>query len=61
MNSVEMIIKYWLKSKRNFIISFIFQLLSTIFSVFVPIFIGKIVSSIDLNISFFNVINLNKL
>ncbi|MHA1831205.1 MAG: ABC transporter ATP-binding protein [Candidatus Helarchaeota archaeon] len=52
MNSVEMIIKYWLKSKRNFIISFIFQLLSTIFSVFVPIFIGKIVSSIDLNISF---------
>jgi ATP-binding cassette subfamily B protein len=49
MNSLQMIVHYWMKSKRNFWVSLIFQLLSTLFALLTPIFIGRLVSSIDPN------------
>ncbi|TFF87501.1 MAG: ABC transporter ATP-binding protein [Promethearchaeota archaeon] len=59
MNSLAMIIKYWLKSKKNFILAFILQLFSTICTTLIPIFIGRLVGTIDLNLPYnTNAINL---
>lgn len=47
MNSVRMIIKYWLRSRRDFIFEFMWLLLSTVFYVITPIFIGRMVGSLE--------------
>ena len=47
MNSGKMIIKYILKSKKNFIIAFIFQTISVLLSLIVPILIGKLIGSLS--------------
>jgi ABC-type multidrug transport system fused ATPase/permease subunit len=47
MNSLQMIIKYWMKSKKNFTLSVLYQILSTIFALIPPIFIGRLVSLLD--------------
>ncbi len=49
MNSAQMILKYWLKSKKFFILEFTFLLLSTIFYIIIPIFIGRMVGVLDPN------------
>jgi ABC-type multidrug transport system fused ATPase/permease subunit len=49
MNSLQMIIKYWLKSKGIFAKAFILQVVSTIFQLIVPIYIGQIVGRFDPN------------
>ncbi|MFX1573224.1 MAG: ABC transporter ATP-binding protein [Promethearchaeota archaeon] len=49
MNSAQMIFKYWLKSKKFFILEFTFLLLSTIFYILTPIFIGRMVGVLDPN------------
>ena len=49
MGSGRMIFKYWLKSKKKFQISAILQIISTIFALFTPIFIGKMVGGLDPN------------
>ena len=56
MNSARMIFKYWLKSKRAFILQIIFLSLSTIFNTFIPIFIGRMVGLLDPNLPSFNII-----
>ncbi len=50
MNSAHMIFKYWLKSKRSFILEFTFLTFSTIFYTFTPIFIGRMVGVLDPNL-----------
>ena len=47
MNSFQMIFKYWLKSKKFFIVQVIFLTFSTIFSLIVPIFIGLMVGGLE--------------
>jgi ATP-binding cassette subfamily B protein len=47
MNSFEMIIRYWLRSKKNFWLGFIFQAVSTVFALFTPIFLGRLVGSLN--------------
>ena len=49
MNSLQMIIKYWLKSKGIFAKAFILQMISTIFQLIIPIFIGQLVGRLDPN------------
>ncbi len=49
MNSARMIFKYWLRSKKYFILEFSFLLLSTIFYIIIPIFIGRMVGALDPN------------
>ncbi|MHA1729424.1 MAG: ABC transporter ATP-binding protein [Promethearchaeota archaeon] len=44
--SIKLIFHYWLKSKKEFILSFIYQLISTVFAVFIPIFTGILVGSV---------------
>ncbi|UCC20720.1 MAG: ABC transporter ATP-binding protein [Promethearchaeota archaeon] len=57
MNSARMILKYWLKSKREFILQFIFLLISTIFFTITPIVIGRMVGVLDPNLLLnFNII-----
>jgi ATP-binding cassette subfamily B protein len=51
MNSAQMIIKYWLKSKKFFIFEFIYLFLSTIFYMVTPIFIGRMVGALDPRLS----------
>ncbi|MFX1477767.1 MAG: ABC transporter ATP-binding protein [Promethearchaeota archaeon] len=51
MNSARMIVKYWLKSKKFFILQFIYLFLSTIFYMIVPIFIGRMVGVLDPRLS----------
>ncbi|MFW9948608.1 MAG: ABC transporter ATP-binding protein [Candidatus Thorarchaeota archaeon] len=46
MNSIQMILKYWAKSKKEFISQFFFLLLSTIFYTFAPIFIGRMIGAL---------------
>ncbi|MFX0048852.1 MAG: ABC transporter ATP-binding protein [Candidatus Hermodarchaeota archaeon] len=46
MNSLQMILKYWAKSKKEFTFQFIFLLLSTIFYTFSPIFIGRMIGAL---------------
>jgi len=47
MNSARMILKYWLKSRRDFIFQFTFLTLSTIFFTTTPIFIGRLVGGLN--------------
>jgi ABC-type multidrug transport system fused ATPase/permease subunit len=47
MNSLRMIVKYWLKSKGIFAKAFVLQIISTIFQLIIPIFIGQIVGRLD--------------
>ncbi len=49
MNSLHMIIKYWLKSKGIFAKALIWQIVSTIFQLIIPIYIGQIVGRFDPN------------
>ncbi len=56
MNSARMIFKYWLKSKREFILESFFLLFSTIFYVITPIFIGRMVGLLDPNLPSLNII-----
>jgi len=48
IKSIALIFHYWLKSKREFIFSFVYQLISTGLSVLIPIFTGLLVGSITL-------------
>lgn len=41
-----MIIKYWAKTKKDFIFQFIYLILSTIFYTFTPIFIGRMIGAL---------------
>ncbi len=49
LNSARMIFKYWLKSRKDFILEISFLALSTIFYTLTPVFIGRIVGSLDPN------------
>ncbi|MFX1281858.1 MAG: ABC transporter ATP-binding protein [Promethearchaeota archaeon] len=51
MNSFQMIIKYWLKSKKFFVLEFVYLFLSTIFYMIIPIFIGRMVGVLDPRLS----------
>ncbi|MFX1323324.1 MAG: ABC transporter ATP-binding protein [Promethearchaeota archaeon] len=51
MNSLQMIIKYWLKSKKYFLLEFAYLFLSTIFYIITPIFIGNMVGVLDPKLS----------
>lgn len=46
MGSFRMIMSYWLRSKKDFILQFTWMLISTIFYVVTPIFIGRMVGSL---------------
>ena len=46
MNSAQMILKYWLKSRKDFILQVIFLSFSTIFTTITPIFIGRLVGGL---------------
>ncbi|NVM17740.1 MAG: ABC transporter ATP-binding protein [Candidatus Lokiarchaeota archaeon] len=46
MNSMRMIIKYWAKSKKDLIFQLVCLLLSTIFYIFIPIFIGRMIGEL---------------
>ncbi|MHA1729426.1 MAG: ABC transporter ATP-binding protein [Promethearchaeota archaeon] len=46
MNSWQIVLKYWLKSKKDFILSVLFQIISTLFSIMIPIFTGRLVGSL---------------
>ncbi|NHJ20676.1 MAG: ABC transporter ATP-binding protein, partial [Candidatus Lokiarchaeota archaeon] len=50
MNSAQMILKYWLKSRKDFIVQVILLSLSTIFTTITPIFIGRLIGGL-INIS----------
>ena len=56
MNSARMIFKYWLRSKREFILQILFLSFSTIFNTITPIFIGRMVGLLDPNLISFNII-----
>ena len=60
MNSMRMIFKYWAKSKKQFVVQFIFLLLTTFFYTLIPIFIGRMVGALanvnDLLINFLLVV-----
>ena len=43
MNSFRMIFKYWLRSRKFFILEFTYLVVSTVFYMFSPIFIGRMV------------------
>ena len=49
MGSFRMIMSYWLRSKKDFILQFTWMLVSTIFYVITPIFIGRMVGSLNPN------------
>ena len=49
MNSARMIFKYWLKSKKKFIGESILHVFSSTFYIIYPIFIGRMVGSLDPN------------
>lgn len=46
MNSAQMILKYWLKSRKDFILQVIFLSFSTIFTTITPIFIGRLIGGL---------------
>jgi ATP-binding cassette subfamily B multidrug efflux pump len=50
MNSFLMILKYWLRSKKAFFIQFSLLAISTVFSTMIPIYLGRIVGSLDPNL-----------
>ncbi|GAH53785.1 unnamed protein product, partial [marine sediment metagenome] len=43
MNTFKMILKYWMKSKKDFIFEVIYLLMSTLFLVIVPMLIGRMI------------------
>lgn len=43
-----MIFKYWFKSRRKFVISFTFQLFSTILALIIPVVLGDLIASIQI-------------
>ncbi|KKN35967.1 hypothetical protein LCGC14_0672690 [marine sediment metagenome] len=49
MGSFRMILSYWLRTKRDFTFQFTWMLVSTIFYVITPIFIGRMVGSLNPN------------
>jgi ATP-binding cassette subfamily B protein len=49
MGSFGMIMSYWLRSRKDFILQFSWMLVSTIFYIIIPIFIGRMVGSLDPN------------
>jgi ATP-binding cassette subfamily B multidrug efflux pump len=49
MNSLQMIIKYLLKSRKNFIRSFIYQSISVGLTLIIPVLIGLLVGSLELS------------
>ena len=51
MNTFKMILKYWMKSKKDFILEIIYLLMSTLFLVIVPILIGRMIGGLDPNLS----------
>ena len=46
MNSARMILKYWLKSRKDFMLQITLLSFSTIFSTLTPIFIGRLVGGL---------------
>ncbi|MHA2130332.1 MAG: ABC transporter ATP-binding protein, partial [Promethearchaeota archaeon] len=54
MNSAEMIFKYWMRSRKYFILEVIYLLVSTIFYMITPVFIGRMVGVLDPNLSITN-------
>jgi len=51
MNTFKMILKYWMKSKKDFILEIIYLLISTLFLVLVPMLIGRMIGGLDPNLS----------
>ncbi len=47
MNSARMIFKYWLRSRKYFILEFIYLVVSTIFYMITPVFIGRMVGGLQ--------------
>ncbi|MHA2397868.1 MAG: ABC transporter ATP-binding protein [Promethearchaeota archaeon] len=47
MNSFRMIFKYWLRSRKHFILEFAYLLVSTLFYMIIPIFIGRMVGGLQ--------------
>ena len=58
MGSFRMIVSYWLRSKRDFAFQFTWLVISTIFYVITPIFIGRMVGSLNPNLPVVSVIEL---
>ncbi|MFW9901736.1 MAG: ABC transporter ATP-binding protein [Candidatus Thorarchaeota archaeon] len=56
MKSARMIFKYWIRSKREFLLQITFLLIATIFNTITPIFIGRMVGLLDPNLPSFNVL-----
>ena len=46
MNSMRMIFNYWAKSKKKFVLQFVFIILSTIFSTLSPLVIGSMIGAL---------------
>lgn len=46
MNSAQMILKYWLRSKKNFVKSFIYQMIYVGISLIVPVLLGSMVGGL---------------
>ena len=44
-----MIFKYWFKSKKEFLLSAIYQVISIIFALFTPVFTGRMIGGLDPN------------
>ncbi len=51
MNTFKMILKYWMKSKKDFILEVGYLLMSTLFLVIVPMLIGRMIGGLDPNLS----------
>ncbi|MBA7525934.1 putative multidrug export ATP-binding/permease protein [subsurface metagenome] len=49
MNSARMIFKYWLRSKKYFILEFAYLVVSTVFYMIIPIFIGRMIGGLQSN------------
>lgn len=49
MGSFSMIMSYWLRSRKDFILQFSWMLISTIFYIITPIFIGRMIGSLNPN------------
>jgi ATP-binding cassette subfamily B protein len=60
LNSIEMIFKYWFKSKRKFVISFLYQLIATIAQLLVPILMGQLISSLIVPPVYLKYFNINE-
>ena len=50
MNSARMIFKYWLRSRKFFFLEVFYELISTVFYILTPIFIGRMVGGLILNV-----------